>query len=97
MTLEKDIEAYLSKRARDNQGYSLKWVCPSWTGVPDRIIILPGGRIGFIETKKPGKTPSEQQERWLERLRNFGFIAGKADSKADVDRLINEIKEGSKP
>ncbi|MGN0587910.1 MAG: VRR-NUC domain-containing protein [Ruminiclostridium sp.] len=92
--LEKEIEQYLSKEAKKYGGYSLKWVCPSWTGVPDRIIILPQGRIGFIETKAPGKKPNSQQQRWLERLQSFGFLAFKADSKQDIDLYLKMIKEG---
>lgn len=93
---EKTIEQYLSAKAKECGGFALKWVCPSWTGVPDRIVLLPGGKIGFIETKAPGKPLRPQQERWLERLRSLGFSAYKADSKAAVDQYIKEIQESSK-
>lgn len=95
MITEKDIEKYLVTKAKAYGGYALKWVCPSWNGVPDRIVILPGGRIGFIETKSPGKTLKPQQERWRERLQRLGFLAYKADSKDDIDEFLREINEGS--
>lgn len=94
--LEKEIEQYLCKAAKRHGGFALKWVCPSWTGVPDRIIILPNGRIGFIETKAPGKVPRPQQQLWLDRLRSLGFLAFKADSKQDIDLYLQIIKEGYK-
>lgn len=93
-TSEKSIEQYLFDKAKAYGGYALKWVCPSWNGVPDRIVILPGGKIGFIETKSPGKTPKPQQERWQERLQRLGFLAYKADSKEDIDKFLKEINEG---
>lgn len=93
MITEKDIEKYLVNKAKACGGYALKWVCPSWTGVPDRIVVLPGGKIGFIETKSPGKPLRPQQERWLERLKSLGFLAYKADSKEAVDGFLKEINE----
>lgn len=93
MKTEKDIENYLVRKARERGGYALKWVCPSWSGVPDRIVILPKGRIGFIEIKAPGKPLRPQQERWRDRLRALGFKAYKADSEAEIDAYLDEIGE----
>lgn len=94
MITEKNIEQYLVDKAKACGGYALKWVCPSWTGVPDRIVVLPGGKIGFVETKSPGKTTRPQQERWLERLKSLGFKAYVADSKEAVDIILEEIRTG---
>ena len=52
MILEKEIEAKLNALVAKHGGHCLKWVCPGWTGVPDRIILLPGGRIRFAELKQ---------------------------------------------
>lgn len=93
MPLEKDIEQYLVKKAKEYGGFALKWVCPTWTGVPDRIVLLPKGKIGFIETKAKGKTLRPQQSRWIERLRSLGFEAYMADSKAAIDECLRKIKE----
>ena len=92
MVLEKEIESYLTEKAKAYGGLALKWVCPSWTGVPDRIVLLPGGKIGFVETKAPGKHPRPQQARWQERLIRLGFKAYTADSKSDIDRILKEIQ-----
>ena len=73
-TLEKEIEKKLIDKVRARGGYCLKWVCPGWSGVPDRICLLPGGRVVFVETKRPkGGRLSELQKVWAKRLIDRGF------------------------
>lgn len=55
--MEKAVEAYLRQRVKAAGGIALKLVCPGRTGVPDRLIVLPGGRVYFAETKDLGKNP----------------------------------------
>jgi hypothetical protein len=72
--LERDIEQKLRKKVEALGGLCLKWVCPGWSGVPDRIVLLPGARIYFVETKRPsGGTLSKLQEKWREWLARLGF------------------------
>ena len=72
--LEKEIEAKLVERIRRRGGLCLKWVCPGWAGVPDRIILLPGGRVIFAELKRPkGGVVSSRQKWWANKLRALGF------------------------
>lgn len=72
--LEKEIEARLHKRIKARKGLCLKWVCPSSSGVPDRICLLPGGRIVFVETKRPkGSRVAELQKYWARVLKGLGF------------------------
>ena len=72
--LEKDIEKKLKKKVEWRGGLCLKWVCPGWAGVPDRIILLPGGRLVFVETKRPkGGKLSELQKWWGDKLIKLGF------------------------
>ena len=72
--LEKDIEKKLRQKVEKHGGQCLKWVCPGWSGVPDRIVLLPGGRVVFVETKRPkGGTVSELQMWWTKRLVDLGF------------------------
>lgn len=73
--LEKEIEAKLRDTVKQNGGLCLKWVCPGWAGVPDRIVLLPGGRIIFVELKRPkGGKVSSRQMWWARKLRGLGFI-----------------------
>lgn len=67
------VERALVQAVRQKGGICWKWVCPSMTGVPDRICIFPGGRVVFVETKRPGLKDgrSEKQKlvhRWLGAL-----------------------------
>lgn len=72
--LEKDIERKLRTQVEALGGRCLKWVCPGWSGVPDRIVLLPGGRIYFVETKRPkGGELAKLQEKWGEWLNKLGF------------------------
>lgn len=52
---EKTIEAKLVKNVRSMGGLALKFSSPGFDGVPDRLLLLPGGRIAFVELKAPGK------------------------------------------
>lgn len=74
--LERDIEKKLRLMVERHGGLCLKWVCPGWSGVPDRIILLPGGRVIFAETKRPkGGKVDRLQKWWRERLQKLGFWA----------------------
>lgn len=86
--MEKTVEAYLRDQVRKSGGLALKLVCPGWTGVPDRLILMPGGRTYFAETKDNGKTPRLRQRYVHERLRELGFQVYVPDSKAAVDMMM---------
>ena len=91
--LEKEIEAALTAMVTRQGGKCLKWVCPGWTGVPDRIILLPGGRILFAETKKPkGGKLSKMQEWWWHQLRLLGFLSIIIQDPEDIKWLELMIK-----
>ena len=72
--LEKEIEANLVKMVKHHGGLCLKWVCPGWAGVPDRIVLLPGGKVIFVELKRPqGGKLSTRQKWWAHKLIDLGF------------------------
>ena len=54
--IEKQIENKLTMAVKNNGGIALKLVCPSFAGMPDRLILLPDGHIGFAELKAPAKS-----------------------------------------
>lgn len=98
-TLEKEIEAKLIKMVCRHGGLCLKWVCPGWSGVPDRLIILPGGRVIFAETKKPkGGRLSKLQRWWRDKLQSLGFWSVVVWTEENVNTLelviIDMLREG---
>lgn len=87
-TLEKEIEEKLVKMVKRHGGLCLKWVCPGWSGVPDRIILLPGGHVIFAETKRPkGGKLSELQKWWRRKLGSLGFKTLVIWTVGDVNAL----------
>lgn len=94
MTLEKDIETKLRKMVEAHGGLCLKWVCPGWSGVPDRIILIPYGHVIFAETKRPkGGKLSAMQKKWREWLNKLGFWAVVVWDETDLQTLETIIKD----
>jgi len=93
--MEKTIENYLCRRVRGAGGLALKLVCPGWTGVPDRIILMPKARVYFAEAKDAGKRPRPRQDYVHGRLRELGFLVFVPDSKEAVDDMVNTITGGT--
>ena len=91
---ERDVERALVGMVKRNDGLCLKWVCPGWSGVPDRIILLPGGRMIFVETKRPkGGKIEPLQAWWRAQLKRLGFRHYYVFNRAEVDILEQLIRE----
>ena len=90
MILEKEIERKLRDGVKDLGGLCLKLVCPGFTGVPDRMILLRGGVIAFAELKRPGQRERQRQAYVQHRLRKMGFIVFSAvDSWVAVEGILH--------
>lgn len=88
---ERNIETYLRDSVKKARGIAYKWVSPGNNGVPDRIVIIPGGRIIFVELKAPGKKPTALQQVQHDKLRALGCDVRVIDSREGVDDLIKEL------
>ena len=87
--LEKEIERKLKVLVEGKLGgRCLKFVSPGWRGVPDRILLLPGGRVQFAELKRPkgGKT-DEIQMWWKRKLEQMGFTVWHIHTLEDIKRI----------
>ena len=91
MMREKQIEQQLVAAVRKRHGLCPKWVSPGLDGVPDRIILLPGGRVAFAELKAPGKTLRTQQRYRKAQLERLGFRVYVIDSKEQIGGVLDEI------
>lgn len=89
---ERDIEKWLRDKIQQLGGIATKFTSPGNDGVPDRIAILPGGQVWFIELKKDGEVPTKIQEWQIERLRKLGcnvaVIAGMKEARAWIWEVI---------
>ena len=90
--LEKQIEHKLLTETRKRAGLCLKFISPGWNGVPDRIVLLPGGKMGFVEVKKPGENPRTLQLRRHKQIRNLGFQVFILDDPGDIGGLLDAIQ-----
>lgn len=88
---EKQIEQTLIRAVRRRGGICPKWVSPGLDGVPDRIILLPEGRIAFAELKAPGEQPRPLQSARISRLRNLGFPVYLIDGTNMIGGILDEI------
>lgn len=88
-TAELNLEDYLGEEVKRRKGFTVKL---GWDGLPDRLIVIAPNRIGFLELKKAGETPSKIQRWWIERLTRMGCVAGWADTRAGVDLFLVRMK-----
>lgn len=89
---EKIIEEYLRERVKAAGGRAYKFVSPGNVGVPDRIVLLPEGKVAFVELKAPGKKPTKIQLAQHQKIRLLGFRVFVLDSKEGVDRSIELLQ-----
>ena len=86
---ESVIEAYLVRCVKALGGEAYKYKSPNRANVPDRIVLLPGGRIHFVECKAPDEPCTAGQLREHNRLRVLGFDVKVIDSKEQVGKFID--------
>lgn len=90
---ERDIERKLVVKTVRRRGVALKFVSSGCIGVPDRIVMLPDGKMGFVELKAPGKKPRSIQVRRIQQMRKMGFKVFVIDGAEQIDSVLDEIGE----
>lgn len=91
MQNERDIEKYLVKEVRRRHGKAFKFVSPASAGVPDRLVILPGGVSCFVELKRPGGKPRPVQRFCLLYLYHKGHRVAVVDNKDTAKALVKRL------
>ena len=87
--LEREIEQKLRDCVRALGGLCLKLTCPGFVGVPDRLILMPGGILCFVELKRPGERERPIQRNVQARLRRLGFtVFSSVDGPERVDAVF---------
>mgnify|MGYP000298417069 FL=1 len=88
---EKTIEQKLVQAVKAKGGIAPKFVPPGFSGVPDRLILLPDGKCGFVEVKTPGRKPRPLQESRIRLLRRLGFPVYVLDDAEQIGGILDEI------
>ena len=89
---EKQIEQKLVRAVRAAGGLCPKFVSPGLAGMPDRLILLPGGRFAFVEVKAPGEKPRALQLHRHAQLRALGFSVFVLDDPARVPVILDHTQ-----
>jgi hypothetical protein len=89
---ESAIERKFCESVTRAGGLPLKLTCPGFAGMPDRMVLFPGGLISFIELKRPGQHPRPLQISRHELLRRLGFCVYVLDNPDDIACLVGAME-----
>lgn len=90
--LEKEIERKLTEAVKRIGGKAYKFISPGNDGVPDRLIVMPEGRIIFVELKTETGKLSIRQELQLKKLSSLGAECWVLYGEAEVTAFVGELK-----
>ena len=88
---ERKIEQRLVEEVKKRGGICPKFTSPGTDGMPDRIILLPNGRMAFVEVKAPGKKPRPLQLSRHELLRRLGFQVYVLDGEEQIGEILEGV------
>jgi len=89
---EKHIEQKLVQAVKAAGGIAPKFISPGYGGMPDRLLLLPGGRIAFVEVKAPGKVMRPLQIKRKRQLEALGFRVYCLDDAGQIGGILGEIQ-----
>jgi hypothetical protein len=93
MAREKNIEPRLREGVKKRKGMCIKLWAFSMVGLPDRLILMPGGRVWFVETKSTGDKPKPHQLAMHNRLWLLGFHVWVIDDNVRLNNFFKELDE----
>lgn len=88
---EKTIEQKLVKAVKAMGGIAPKFTSPGFDGMPDRLVLIPYGRIAFVEVKAPGEKARPLQLARHRLLRGLGFKVYVLDNEEQIGGIIDDI------
>ena len=88
---EKTIEMKLVRQVKQAGGIAPKLTCPGFDGMPDRLVLFPGGMAAFAEVKAPGKKPRPLQLARHGMLRGLGFRVFVIDGAEQIGGMLDEL------
>ncbi|HEL2151492.1 VRR-NUC domain-containing protein [Streptococcus suis] len=88
---EKYVEQALVRSVKARGGICPKWVSPSFSGVPDRLVFLPNGKFGLVEVKAPDQKPRMLQVSRHKLFERLGFKVYVIDHIEMIGEVLDEI------
>lgn len=88
---EKEVEEKFRKAIKQAGGKAYKFISPGNDGIPDRLVVMPGGSICFVELKAPGKKPTSLQKMRMQELETLGCKVFVLDNPENIPQLLREI------
>ena len=82
--LEASLEAYFRKSVREKLGGRVVKLAPTEKGVPDRLVLLPGGRMFLVELKADGGRLSPAQVYWHENAKELGTTVHVLEGRGQI-------------
>jgi len=89
---EKNVEQQLVRAVKAMGGFSPKLVSPGTDGMPDRLVLFPGGKLAFVEIKAPGMQMRPLQVRRKGQLEALGFRVYCVDRLEQIGGVLDEIR-----
>lgn len=89
---EKAIEHYLAASVKELGGVCLKYSNPGMVGYPDRICLLSGGVVFWVELKSKDGRLNEVQKIRIRQLCSMGHTVHVCDSKEAIDEVLKPYK-----
>ena len=88
---EKELESKLVKAVKAMGGICPKLTSPGMHGMPDRLVLLPNGKIAFVEVKRHGKLPTKLQQVQHGKLKTLGFKVYVLDQPSQIQKILEDI------
>ncbi|GHV27083.1 nuclease [Clostridia bacterium] len=92
---EREVERKLITAVKRMGGMCPKLVSPGFDGMPDRLLLMPGGLVAFVEVKKPGGKPTPLQVYRHSQLRQLGMQVYVLDDPEQIQTILGEICRNS--
>ena len=89
---ESVVERKFTTELKKRGGLAVKFVSPGFDGVPDRLVLFPGGKVAFVELKAPGKTMRPLQKKRARQLTALGFSVYCVDNTEKIGGVLDEIQ-----
>ncbi len=91
MQREKEIEAKLIKEVKKRDGLAIKLSSSNYRGLPDRLILIACGKVGFVEVKRKGNKPTKMQLSRHRKLKSLGFMVFVLDEEEKIGVILDAI------